>query len=287
MHFVNAKGLLSASNGMNIYRGCTHGCIYCDSRCTCYQIHNFEDIEVKQNAPELLEKILSKKRKKCMIGTGSMSDPYMHCEENLRLTRKCLEIIEKYGFGISILTKSDRILQDLDLLHTINLKAKSVIQITLTTFNENLCKVLEPNVCSTIHRYKILKEMQFYKIPTIVWISPILPFINDTEENLRGLLNYCFDANVKGIICFGIGTTLREGSREYFYSALDKYFPSLKYKYIKEFGNSYECNSKNHFRLMEIFHSECEKRGIMHDINQIFSYLHDFPIKAPKQLELF
>ena len=126
MHFVEAKGILSGSSshyGMNIYRGCSHGCIYCDSRSSCYQFtHPFEDIEVKRNAPELLEAALRSKKAPCMIGTGSMSDPYMHCEEKLRLTRRCLEIILKYGFGIALQTKSDRILQDIDLLDAINRK---------------------------------------------------------------------------------------------------------------------------------------------------------------------
>ena len=147
MHYVKAKGILSAQNGMNLYRGCTHGCIYCDSRSKCYQFtHDFEDIEVKQNALELLEKALRSKRKKCMIGTGAMCDPYMHCEEQLQLTRKCLEIIEHYEFGLAIQTKSDRILRDLDLLKSINTKAKCVVQMTLTTYDEKLCKILEPNI---------------------------------------------------------------------------------------------------------------------------------------------
>lgn len=150
MHFVDAKSILSPQNGMNLYRGCTHGCIYCDSRSLCY--HNpipFEDIEVKKNAPELLEARLSKKRSKCMIGTGSMCDPYMHCEKDLKLTRRCLEIIDHYGFGVAIQTKSDLILRDIDLLESINKKAKCVVQITLTTYDENLCKIIEPAVCTT------------------------------------------------------------------------------------------------------------------------------------------
>ncbi len=146
MHFVDAKGILTGNgghNGMNIYRGCTHGCIYCDSRSRCYNFtHPFEDIEVKQNAPELLEKALRSKRKRCMIGTGAMSDPYMHCEENLRLTRKCLEIIAENGFGAAIQTKSDLILRDIDLLSDINRTAKYVVQMTLTTYDDDLCGIL-------------------------------------------------------------------------------------------------------------------------------------------------
>ncbi|MBR6955819.1 MAG: radical SAM protein, partial [Firmicutes bacterium] len=234
MHFVDAKGILTANNGfngMNIYRGCSHGCIYCDSRSRCYQFtHPFEDIEVKQNAPELLEKALSSKRKKCMIGTGAMSDPYMHCEEQLGLTRKCLEIILRHGFGVAIQTKSDRILRDMDLLDEINRETKAVVQMTLTTYDDELCEIVEPNVCNTKRRIEVLEEMQKRGIPTVVWLSPILPFINDTEENIRAIMEECVRVGVKGVICFGMGLTLREGDREYYYAALDKHFPGLKRK---------------------------------------------------------
>lgn len=287
MHFVNAKALLSAQNGMNIYRGCTHGCIYCDSQSDCYQMkHAFGDVEVKQNAPELLRAVLSKKRKKCMIGTGAMSDPYMHCEEKLLLTRKCVEIIDEFGFGLAVQTKSNRILRDADILQSIDGKAKCVVQTTLTTYDENLCKVIEPNVCSTKERFLMLKHMQRRGIPTVVWISPILPFINDTEENLRGILDYCFDAGVKGIICFGFGTTMRQGSREPFYEALDKHFPGMKQRYIDTFGYAYNCPSPNHSNLTRIFDEQCDKYGVMHDVKQIFTYLHEFPEHC-KQTSLF
>ena len=226
MHFKEAKTILSSKNGMNIYRGCSHGCIYCDSRSKCYNMdHDFEDIEVKVNAPELLEAALRKKRKKCMISTGSMCDPYMHIEARLACTRKCLEIIDRYGFGVALLTKSNLILRDLDILTSINSKSKCVVQLTLTTWDEDLCRILEPTVCTTRERFEVLKIMNENGIPTVVWLDPILPFINDTEENLRGILEYCVRAKVYGIICFGMGMTLREGNREYFYSKLDEHFP--------------------------------------------------------------
>ncbi|NLC44576.1 MAG: radical SAM protein [Clostridiales bacterium] len=287
MHFVDAKGILSAKNGMNIYRGCTHGCIYCDSRSVCYQIkHDFEDIQVKQNAPALLEDALRRKRNKCMIGTGSMCDPYMHCEEQLGLMRECLEIIDRYGFGITLITKSNRVLRDLDLLKSINMKSKSVVQMTLTTYDENLCKILEPNVSTTKERFETLKILRDNDIPTVVWLTPLLPFINDTEENLRGILNYCFEAEVKGIICFGIGVTLREGDREYFYQKLDEHFPGMREKYHRKYGYSYEVISDNHRHLMDIFHDECKIYSTMSNISNIFEYLHDFPEQS-MQLSLF
>lgn len=290
MHFVNAKTLLSAANGMNIYRGCTHGCIYCDSRSACYRItHPFEDIEVKQNAPVLLETALRKKRKRCMIGTGSMCDPYMHCEKELELTRQCLGIIHRYGFGAAIQTKSDLILRDLDLLTAINNQSKCVVQITLTTADESLCRIIEPNVCTTHRRWQVLKEMQKAGIPTVVWLSPILPFINDTRENLRRILDYCMDAGVKGIICFGFGVTLREGDREYFYQALDTHFPGLKQQYIQKYGLTYECASSKNRELMQMLRKECSKHGVMCDPDEVFSYLHAFPQEKieGEQLSMF
>ena len=287
MHFVEAKGILSAANGMNIYRGCTHGCIYCDSRSVCYQIkHDFEDIEVKQNAPELLDRALASKRKKCMISTGAMCDPYMHCEEHLLLMRRCLEIIHRRGFGVDILTKSDRILRDIDLIERINNRAKAAVQLTLTTYDEALCKIIEPNVCGTHRRYQVLKEMQKRGIPTAVWLTPLLPFINDTEENLRGVLDYCFDAGVKGIVCFNMGLTLREGDREYFYAALDHHFPGMKKRYARTYGLAYEIESPNADRLMEIFHSECEKRGVLHTPDSVFNWLRELP-ETSQQLSMF
>lgn len=290
MHFVDAKGLLSGSNGhygMNIYRGCSHGCIYCDSRSLCYQFtHAFEDIEVKQNAPELLEKALKSKRKKAMIGTGAMSDPYMHCEEELGLTRKCLEIIRKYGFGVAVQTKSDRILRDIDLLDEINKEAKCVVQMTLTTYDDALCKILEPNVCNTKRRIEVLGKMQERGIPTIVWLSPILPYINDTEENITAILNECVRVGVKGIICFGMGLTLRDGDREYYYAALDKHFPGLKARYIREFGNAYEIPSPNTDNLYKVFYGICKKNGMMSTPDECFKYMNEFPEKY-EQMSLF
>ncbi|MDD6811102.1 MAG: radical SAM protein [Lachnospiraceae bacterium] len=289
MHFVDVKGILSAQNGMNLYRGCTHGCIYCDSRSTCYQFtHAFEDIEVKQNAPELLEKALRSKRKKCMIGTGAMCDPYMHCEEQLGLTRKCLEIIDRYEFGVAIQTKSDRILRDLELLKSINRKSKCVVQMTLTTFDEDLCRIVEPNVCTTKRRFEVLQIMRDNGIPTVVWMTPILPFINDTRENIEGILDYCIQAKVYGILTFGMGLTLRQGNREYYYKALDKHFPGLHEKYHKKYGYDYELPSENSQELMQLLYKTCRDNGMVCKPQEIFEYLHAFPEgKGYEQLSLF
>lgn len=287
MHYKEYKTILSPQNGMNIYRGCSHGCIYCDSRSKCYQMqHDFEDIEVKTNAPEILAAELRKKRKKVMISTGAMTDPYIPLEAELKYTRRCLEVIDRYGYGLAIQTKSNLILRDLDLLKNINQKAKCVVQITLTTYDEKLCQILEPNVCSTKERFETLKVMQDIGIPTVVWFCPLLPFINDTEENLCGILDYCVEAKVWGILNFGIGVTLRDGDREYFYAALDRHFPGLKEKYQQKYGYSYVVNSDNNDRLMDIFYKECQKQNIVCNNNEIFKFMHTFPEKT-NQLSLF
>ena len=289
MHYVNVKGILSSKNGMNLFRGCTHGCIYCDSRSKCYQMnHRFEDVEVKENAICLLEDRLKRKRKKCMIGLGSMTDPYIPEELELNYTRQALEVINKYGFGVSLITKSSHVLRDLDLFQEINTKSKCIIQMTLTTYDESLCRKIEPNVSTTKERFETLKILRDSGIPTVVWMTPILPFINDTEENIIGILNYCKEAKVFGVICFGMGLTLREGNREYFYSELDKKFPQLKEVYMRKYGSSYIVDSRNNKRLMNIFHDFCEANDIVHDNDLIFNYLNLFEDKkTPKQITIF
>ena len=289
MHYVQAKGILSSQNGMNLYRGCSHGCIYCDSRSRCYHIdHAFEDIEVKENAIELLENALKRKRKKCMIATGSMTDPYIPLEMKLQNMRKALSLIYEYGFGVTVITKSNRILRDLDLLQKINERSKCVVQMTLTTCEEELCKKIEPKVSTTQERFLVLKELHRAGIPTVVWLTPILPFINDTMDNISGILKLCREAQVYGIVCFGMGLTLREGNREYFYAQLDRLFPGLKEKYIRNYGNQYVLNSPRSESLMGFFHETCRENGIVHSNEQIFSYLHEWKEKnTAQQLSLW
>lgn len=289
MHYVKVKGILSPSNGMNLYRGCSHGCIYCDSRSKCYQMnHDFEDIEVKENALELLEAALRRKRKRCMIGTGAMTDPYIPLEKKLGYTRKALLLIEKYGFGVALQTKSDLVLRDLDILRQINEKTKAVVQMTLTTADEKLCRIIEPNVSTTNERFEALKALRDAGIPTVVWLCPVLPFINDTEENIRTILGMCVEAGVRGVLCFGMGLTLREGNREYFYRQLDIHFPRLKERYIRTYGNNYVVDSPRSTELMRLYHRICEENGILHNNDQIFEYLRKFEEKnAAEQLCLW
>ena len=280
MHEVKVKGILSAKNGMNLYRGCSHGCIYCDSRSRCYQInHDFEDIEVKSNGLELLEDALQRKRNKCMIGTGSMSDPYIPLEKELQYTRGALELIRRYRFGATLITKSDMVLRDLDLLQEIHRQTRAVVQMTLTTWDDAICKIVEPGVCSTSRRFQVLKELQKAGIPTVVWLTPILPHINDTRANLQALLECCVDAGVSGVLWFGAGVTLREGNREYFYQQLDHHFPGMKEQYMREFGSSYVAASRNDRQLSAMVRSTCGRYGILCEPDQVFADLQRFEEK--------
>ena len=250
--------------------------------------HDFEDIEVKENSLVLLENALQGKKKKAMIGMGSMTDPYIPLEENLRYTRRAMEIVNRYGFGFTSITKSDRVMRDIDVFKEINQNSKAVLQMTLTTYDDELCKIIEPGVSVTSRRFEVLKAFQGEGIPTVVWLCPILPYINDTEENIKGILEYCIEAGVKGVICFGMGLTLREGNREYFYKKLSEHFPELPARYAREFGNSYVLGSPDNDKLMRIFHETCEKHGIMHNNDEIFKYLSTFEEKySGQQLSFF
>lgn len=287
MHYVEAKGILSPRNGMNLYRGCVHGCIYCDSRSSCYHMdHAFEDVAVKRNAIALLEDALKRRRKPCMIGAGSMTDPYIPLEEELGHVRQALELVLRYGFGITLITKSARVLRDLDLLAAINRRTKCVVQMTLTTYDETLCRKLEPHVSTTRERFEALLQLREAGIPTVVWLCPILPFINDTRENLEGVLDLCLQAGVCGVVCFGMGVTLREGSREYFYAQLDRHFPGMKERYIAAYGSRYLLESPNSRQLTALFHDVCRRGGVVHDNDSVFQYLRTLEGRTD-QLSLF
>ena len=277
MHYREVKAILSPQNGMNLYRGCTYGCIYCDSRSKCYRInHDFEDIEVKEHAAEILENTLKKKRRKGMISTGALTDPYVPIEEELRITRRCLQQIERFEFGLSIQTKSNLILRDIDILEKINKKTKCVVGITLTTFDDELCKILEPGVCTTSERVEVLKELKKHGIPTIVWLAPILPYINDTEDNIKGILDYCVEAGVYGIMHSSMGVTFREGSKEYFYEKLDAHFPGMKLRYMENFEETNEYVSPNAEALMKLLKDCCEANNIVYDKEELLRFMREY-----------
>lgn len=288
MHFIRPAGILSAHNGMNVYRGCTHGCIYCDSRSECYQFdHPFEDIAVKENAAELLDAALSRKRQPCVVSTGAMCDPYIPLEKELLLTRRCLEVILRHGCGATVQTKSDLVLRDMDLFRQIHARAPMTVQMTLTTADDALCQQVEPNVCPTSRRAEVLRVCRENGIPTVVWICPLLPFINDTEENLRGILDICRETGVMGIRMYGFGLTLRSGSREYFYAQLDRRFPGMRAQYEQKYGKLYELNSPNAPQLHRLFIEFCETHGILYHHRDLDHAIHAFKPRDMIQTSLF
>lgn len=285
MIYVDAKSIISPTNNVNLYRGCSHGCIYCDTRSLCYQVKNYDEIEVKKDALLIFETELRKKKNKIVIHTGSMCDPYIHLEKDLKLTQGMLEIIKTYGHGVYILTKSDLVLRDIELFKKINQENKAIICMTLTTFDDALCRIIEPDVCVTSRRLEVLKTFADNDLLTGVWLCPILPFINDTKENIINLVAAMKAANVKFIWNFGISLTLRKGNREYYYEQLDKFFPGLKEKYIKTYGESYVIESPKEEELMKTLKQECLKHNILLEhkkIRELISKYH-----CNEQLTLF
>ena len=295
MEFVKAKTILSkVKNGdywygvdynMNLYRGCSHGCIYCDSRSNCYHIDNFDVPKGKENALLILEKELSKKKDNGVIGIGAMSDTYNPNEKQYEQTRGALKLISKYNFGVSIDTKSDLILRDLDLLKEINSKNNVIIKFTITTPNDELSKIIEPNVCVSSKRFEAIKKLSDNGIFTGIMMNPVLPFITDSEEDIKKLVKMAYDSGAKFIHTY-MGMTLRENQRDYYYDKLDKYFNGLKEKYIKYYKDRYECVVPNYKSLYKTFTNECDKYGILYNMKDIIK-AYKIDIIDSEQMTLF
>ncbi len=285
---IQAKTVLSKVKGedtwfgltynMNLYRGCQHVCIYCDSRSTCYQLGDLSDIRYKENAIELLTKELRSKKLKGTIGFGSMNDPYMPVERKMELTRNALKVVSYYKFPVHVITKSNLVIRDIDLLKEIS-KIYAAISFTITTADDELAKKIEPAAPSPTERFEAIKELNRNGIYAGITLMPVLPFINDTEQHIQNLVNKAIESGTKYIIPF-IGLTLREGSREYFYTQLDKSFEGTKEKYINTFGLSYSCNSPNADALYKLLFEAMEKHKIPRKMK---FYQPD----TPAQLKLF
>lgn len=280
MKFIKAKTILTkvgygdawygVDYNMNLYRGCSHGCIYCDSRSNCYNIENFDVVRSKENALKILENELVRKKEKGVIGIGSMSDTYNPKEKDLEITRNALKLISKYNFGVAIDTKSDLILRDLDLLKEINSKNNLIVKFTITTPDDELSQIIEPRVCSSTKRFEAIKKLSNNGIFVGIMMNPVLPFITDNEEKIKELVKLAYDNGAKFIHTY-MSVTLRENQRDYFYNQLDKSFGDLKFKYIRKYGGKYYCNVPNAKKLYEIFAQECDKYGILHEMKDIIS----------------
>ena len=295
MEFVKAKTMLSkvkygdtwygVDYNMNLYRGCSHGCIYCDSRSNCYHIDNFDIPKGKENALAILESELSKRKEKGVVGIGSMSDTYNPLEKQYEQTRGALKLLLKYNFGVSIDTKSDLILRDLDLLKEINSKNNVIIKFTITTPNDELSIIIEPHVCVSSKRFEAIKVLSDNGIFAGIMMNPVLPFITDNEEDIKKLVKMAYESGAKFIHTY-MGMTLRENQRDYYFEKLDKHFKSLREKYIKYYGERYNCAVPNYKSLYKVFTNECDKYGILYNMEDIIkSYKKE--IKDNEQIRLF
>lgn len=278
MEFIDAKTIISgyAENNswfgvnynMNIYKGCCHGCIYCDSRSECYGVDDFDRVRAKKDALSLIERELKSKRKKGVVGTGAMSDPYNCFEEEYRLTRGALELICRYGFGAAIATKSVLILRDIDILKEISKYSPVLIKITVTTADDQLCSKIEPKAPSSSERFGAIKKLSDEGIFAGVLLMPVLPFIEDNDDNISRIIDLAYQSGAK-FIYPAFGVTLRQNQREWYYNKLDELFPSVKEKYIKSYGNSYECRSLKAKELWSLFKCKCNEYSIIYKMNDI------------------
>ena len=281
MEFIKAKTIVSnyvpnsswfgLNYNMNIYKGCNHGCIYCDSRSECYQIENFDTVRAKENSTEIIERDLRSKRKKGVIGAGAMSDPYNPFEKKYELTRKALDLVDKYNFGISIATKSPLITRDIDILKRISTHSPVLIKITITTFNDELCKKIEQHVQPSSKRFRAIKELSDNGIFTGILLMPILPLINDTEDNIKSIVRGAHESGAKFIYAYGMGVTLRGNQRDYYYEQIRELFPqqNLVGAYMRAYGERYENSSQKGRALWYLFKSECERYGILYKMEDI------------------
>lgn len=281
MEFMPTKTIISSYNenlnwfginyNMNIYKGCCHGCIYCDSRSSCYQIIDFDRVRIKENSTEIIKKELQSKRKKGVVGTGAMSDPYNPFEKKYRLTRQALKLVDEYRFGLGIATKSSLITRDIDILKKIKQHSPVIVKMTITTFDDELCKNIERKVCTSDERFKAIEQLSYNNIYTGVLLTPILPFINDNEENIKNIIKKVHECGGKFIYSYGMGVTLRQNQREYYFQQLRKIFPNrnLDKIYMNTFGETYENLSPNSKHLWRVFKEECEKYNILYKMEDI------------------
>ncbi len=280
MDFIPAKTIISgyAENSswfgtnynMNIYKGCSHGCIYCDSRSECYRVDDFDKVRAKENALAVIERDLKSKRKKGVVGMGAMSDPYNHFEKELKLTRGALEIINRLGFGVSIATKSNMITRDTDIIKEIAKHSPVLIKTTITTADDELCQKIEPHAPVSSNRFKAIREMSQQGIFASVLLMPVLPFIEDNVENIEEIIRLAHENGAR-FIYPAFGVTLRQNQRDWYYQKLDELFPAVKEKYIKTYGSAYECRSPKAAALWELFQGKCGELGILYKMDEIIA----------------
>ena len=277
METIPAKNMLTRTKNnfwfgtdynMNIYRGCSHGCIYCDSRSDCYGIEDFDRVRAKEKALIILEDNLRRKTLKGVVGTGAMSDPYNPQEQQHQLTRQALELFKCYGYGVAIATKSPLVTRDKDLLAAIQKRSPVLVKITITCADDLLAKIIEPHVAPSSARFAAIKELSDSGIFTGVLLMPILPFINDTPANIKAIVASAAEQGAR-FIYPAFGVTLRDSQRRYFYDQLDVHFPGIKKEYLQHFGNTYSCASPQAKSLWASFTRECQHQGLLYKMEDI------------------
>lgn len=255
---------------MNLYRGCSHGCIYCDSRSECYHIDNFSQVKAKENTTALLAEELRHKVKKGVIATGAMSDPYNPCEAEYQLTRRALGQIDRFGFGVAVATKSPLVTRDIDLYQQIMEHSPVLIKMTITTIDDTLSSQIEPNVAVSSQRFQALQELSQNGIFCGILLMPVLPFLEDNQENICGIVRQAAAVGAR-FIYPAFGMTMRDQQREYYYAQLDRLFDGLSQKYRTTYGNRYTCTSPRAKKLWNIFTEACQENGILYRMNDIIS----------------
>lgn len=294
MELVPAKTILARPKddswfgndyNMNLYRGCCHGCIYCDSRSECYHVDDFDRVRLKKDALKILEHELQTKRKKGVVGVGAMSDTYNPFEQKEQVTRGALQLLEKYGFGVALDTKSSLVLRDIDLLREISAHSSANIKITITTTDDSLSKILEPNVCVSSERFRAIRQISEAGIFTGVLFTPMLPYITDTEENVTQMVQLAHENGARFVFPM-FGVTLRQNQRDYYYNKLEEHFPGLRQKYVNVYRSNYFCGSPRTRQLRALFQKECAKYGLLFRMQDIIAAYKKTEVK-PEQLSLF
>ena len=281
MDYIPAKHILIRSKStawfgtdhtVNLYRGCCHGCLYCDSRSDCYRNPDFDRVTAKADALRILRDELARKVRPAFIGMGAMSDPYNPFEEELLLTRHALELIDAYDCGVSVDTKSGLIVRDIDLYQSIQAHSPVICKITITTVDEELAAKVEPRAPSPARRLEAIRKLAEAGIFCGVLLMPVLPFLEDRPEQVLSVVDRSADAGAK-FIYSGFGVTMRQGQREYFLRELDRAFPGehLSRRYLARYGDRYRCPSPRARELWEVFTARCRERGLLYQMPHIVS----------------
>ncbi len=270
---------------LNLYRGCNHGCIYCDTRSVCYQIDRFDTIRVKRDCLRQLEGELRSKKRPGVIGLGAASDSYNRAEASVRATRGALELMRRYGFGVGIPTKGTLVVRDIDVLQEIGRAAPARVSFSVTTCHDELSRRIEPGAPLSSQRLRAMELLAKAGIFTGVWLNPMLPFLCDDERDMVTLLEQIADRGGRFCICH-FAVTLREGDREYFYQALDSdaYFAGIKRRYIDAFGLDYICPTPDAARLWPVFKATCERLGLLYTFASLNAAA---AARVPTQTSLF